>query len=87
MYSVPYSFDFYSNWLGVWIHDLSEFSKEEGSTPTAGVVFDKMYYKNKGSIREYYSSISNVEVCSMTGFFLTKPKIFMAKRGTTAKVF
>ena len=76
MYSVPYSFDFYSNWLGVWIHDLSEFSEEEGSTPTAGVVFDKMYYKNKGSIREYYSSISNVEVCSDTGVFFHKTQNF-----------
>merc|ERR1712018_279701 len=40
MYSVPYSQDFYSNWMGLWIHGLEEM--RQGTT-----LFNSMYYKDE----------------------------------------
>ena len=49
MYSVPYSHDFHSNWLGIWIHREADMDGDDS-------VFDRMYYGDafKDFRQEYY---------------------------------
>ena len=67
MYSVPYSFDLYSNWLGFWIHGEEEMQGEES-------LFDLMYYGNEahlGCRREEYYYTTKELTHSKDGFRAT----------------
>ena len=47
MYSVPYSHDFHSNWLGIWIHDRDDLVGDES-------MFTRMYYRDGFGVRQEY---------------------------------
>ena len=56
MYSVPYSHDFHSNWLGLWIHDRDDL---EGDEP----MFTRMYYRDGFGVRqEYYYDLPELKL-------------------------
>ena len=54
MYSVPYSHDFHSNWLGIWIHGEKQMKNQDET------LFDTMYYGDEKlgfKRQEYYEKI------------------------------